>query len=185
MTEKYERFVDNLRKLDDGDRARLKRNAGNTLSESRDVLGLFYRHLLYNIFVREDEEEVYFWVATLYPFEKQDRQRKMEGHDGTETAESPTRSRPANFGHSLHLVRSQENSEGLDRRVERLLDADRQQLPFYLRREVQFVNNESRRFDCIDWPQLLKDLLAWEYPDRYVQRRWARDYFRTQLEDKA
>ncbi len=173
-----ERFVAELGKLDEGERARLKRNAGNTLSESRDVLGLFYNKLLSCIQIPEWQEETYFLVATLYPFEKRDR-RQREGVAGsTDTPQS----RPRNLGASLHQIRSEKNGTGLDRRVERLLDADVHQLPFYLRREVQFVANEGGR---IDWEILVQDILRWTHPDHYIQRNWARDYFTTQLESNV
>ena len=149
-------FVDKLSKLEAGDRARLKRNAGNRLTESNRAMGLFYNKLLpYS--VREFDEEWYFLVATLYPLEK-------------ETSGTP----PPNFGSSLRQVRTDKNSSGLDRRVERLLDADEQQLPFHLRQAIHFLTSNRGR---VRWGQLLEDVLHWSAPSRYVQRRWARAYF--------
>jgi len=34
----------------------------------------------------------------------------------------------------------------------------------------------------INWEQLRKDLLAWEHPDRYVQKSWARGFWGYQPE---
>src|SRR5690606_12987181 len=78
------------------------------------------------------------------------------------------------LGNALRLARNEENSAGLDRRMERLLDADETQLPFHLRQAVRYLY--SQRIG-VDWLQLLHDLLRWTHPERYIQRRWAADYF--------
>jgi CRISPR system Cascade subunit CasB len=155
-------FVENLASLDAGDRARLKRNAGNRLNESSRAAALFYNKVLpYG--VPPWAEDWYFLVATFYPLEK-------------ETSGAP----PPNFGLSLRQVRNSENEAGLDRRVERLLDADEQQLPFHLRQPIHFLTSNRGR---VDWGQLLNDLLRWSHPERYIQRKWARAYFAKQSND--
>lgn len=148
-------FCDRLAGLDSGQRARLKRNAGRRLADSHQVLGLFFQVLPRN--VPRSQEELYFLVATLYPL--------IDGGDG------------GNLGDTLRLVRDPKYAQGLDRRVEVLLDADHDQLPFRLRQAIRFV--ESRR-GSVNWPLLLQDLLAWDHPKRYVQERWARAYFASQ-----
>lgn len=165
-------FVNRLRELDDGERARLKRNAGNGPDESHNALGLFYKKLLQDRTISEWAENHYFLVATLYPFEKRPKKKPDENQEPLPS--------PGNLGASLRTVRTEKNGEGLDHRFERLLDADEQQLPFYLRREIQFLTNEGGR---VNWERLLHDLLRWQSPNRFVQRRWARDYFATQSED--
>lgn len=152
-------FVENLSKLDAGDRAHLKRNAGNCISESNRAAGLFYNKVLpYG--VPEWAEDWYFLVATLYPLKKE-----------------ATGVPPANFGASLRQVRNNENEAGLDRRVERLLDADEQQLAFQLRQAVHFLISNGGQ---VDWGQLLDNLLHWSSPSSYIQRKWARAYFAKQ-----
>jgi len=157
-------FINRLRHLDPGERARLKRNAGSALDDSHSALGLFYKTLLRDANLPEWVEDRYFLVATLFPF---DKSRDDSGES------------PGNLGVSLRGVRTEKNKEGLDNRFERLLDADEQQLPFYLRREIQFITNAGGR---IDWEQLLRDILGWQHPSRYVQRNWARAYFATPVQ---
>jgi len=147
-----ERFVSRLARLDPGDRARLKRNAGKTLAEARDVLALFYSLLPPG--VTPAQEWSYFLVATLYPLTG-----STSGSD---------------LGAALRRARTAFNAKGLDRRMEYLLDADSAQLPFRLRQAVRFLASNRVR---VDWPLLLRNLLAWNHPDRYVQQRWARSYF--------
>lgn len=146
-------FIANLEELDAGERARLKRNAGNSLVQARHTaLGLFYKALPPN--VPRYQEETYFLVATLYPLA-----------DSGETG---------NLGAALRQAQVPTNKEGLDRRIEILLDADETQLPFRLRQAVRFLY--SNRVP-VDWPRLLDDLLYWTHESRFVQKAWARAYF--------
>ena len=160
-------FVKRLYGLNAGERARFKRNAGTAISESHNAMGLFYKQLLYDRTLRDYQEDTYFLVATLFAFEKK---RKKNQED----AEKEFLKKPDTFGKSLGEIRQSKNAKGLDTRFERLLDADEQQLPFYLRHEIPFLFNNGGH---VDWIKLLKDLLNWKHPTRYVQRKWARDYF--------
>jgi CRISPR system Cascade subunit CasB len=137
--------------LDAGEKARLKRNAGRTLAESRQVMGLFLHQLLpYD--VPRYQQEIYFLVATLYPL------NPMENGSGS-------------LGTALRRARE---SESLDRRMEILLDADEAHLRFRLRQMVKLLYSKHVP---IHWPLLLRHLLAWNSPKRWVQEQWARDYF--------
>jgi CRISPR system Cascade subunit CasB len=50
-------------------------------------------------------------------------------------------------------------------------------LPYRLRQMVRYL---AARGIGLDWPQLLRDLRRWNYPDRPVQKAWARAYFSPQ-----
>jgi CRISPR system Cascade subunit CasB len=145
-------FCERLEALSAGDRARLKRCAGRDMGQSTEALGLFFRLLGSGVAPRQ--EETFFLVATLFPL--------------AESAQGDS------LGASLARVRTAENAPGLDRRVERLLDADEAQLPFRLRQAVHLLG--SQRVG-VEWPRLLADLLQWNHPTRYVQKEWARAYF--------
>ena len=149
-------FCAKLARLDAGDKARLKRNAGNTLAESRRVSGLFLNHLRPHDLPRY-QEWAYFLVATLYPLNS----------DG---------SGQGSLGTALRTVRpaDEKKAKSLDRRFEILLDSDKAHLHFRLRQMVKFLY--SKRVS-INWPLFLKHLLAWNSEKRWVQERWARDYF--------
>ena len=151
--EKIETFFERLERLDAGGRARLKRNAGNPLATSRSgALGLFYNLLPPG--VPQYQEEKYFLAATLYPIAE-------DGGQG-------------NLGAALNKARNEKNAKGLNRRVEILLDAQGEQLPFRLRQAVRFLHSNRVR---LDWRRLLADLLNWDSPKRFVQQQWARSYF--------
>jgi CRISPR system Cascade subunit CasB len=144
-------FIARLERLDPGGRARLKRSAGESLNEAREV-GFFYSLLPAG--VPEFQEGAYFLLATLFPL--------ADAGSGSD------------LGASLHRARGDKNAKGLDRRVQFLLDADATQLPFRLRQAVHFLKSNRVK---VDWGRLLDDLLHWTHPDHFVQRRWARSYF--------
>lgn len=157
-------FVERLRRLDAADRARLKRNAGNTLAESRGVIALFFRLLPFG--VPERNQRWYFLVATLFPLA------------------DPAAEKHSNLGETLAVARArkQRNEAGFDRRFEVLLDADADQLGFRLRQIIQLLHAAKV---VVDWEQLLDDLHFWEHPDRFVQMRWARAYYRSERAETA
>ena len=146
-------FLGKLKDLGSGEKARLKRCAGRTLTEARqEALGVFFRVLPPDI--PPYQYETFFLVATLYPVAE-------EGGSG-------------NLGDSLRLCRIPNNEKSLDRRMEILLDSDEGQIPYRLRQVVHLFQTNRIR---INWPQLLEDLLKWTHPDHFIQRRWAQSYF--------
>jgi CRISPR system Cascade subunit CasB len=146
-------FFRRLEQLDPGQRARLKRSAGQTMGEAgSDVLSLFYRALPHGGV--GTQESMFFMAASLFPL--------AEGGG------------KGNLGQSLRKAQNPKNKKGLDRRVVALLDADDMQLPFRLRQTIHFLQSNRVR---VDWPALLDDLLHWSHPERLVQKRWAESYF--------
>lgn len=63
---------------------------------------------------------------------------------------------------------------GAERRFVALLNAHRDDLMAHVRRAVTLLR---ARDVAVDWGQLLRDILAWDHPERWVQRRWARAYW--------
>jgi CRISPR system Cascade subunit CasB len=76
---------------------------------------------------------------------------------------------------AVQKVARQRDSKSVEQRFVALLDADADELVWRLRHLVQLVASEGV---SIDWPALLADLLAWQHPERRVQQRWARQYWR-------
>jgi CRISPR system Cascade subunit CasB len=146
-------FIDALMRLDAAGRARLKRNAGRTLGEARDIHRVFYQALPYSVHERQHEE--YFLIATLFPL-------------------ADPRGGAVSLGSTLRRVRQSRESASLDRRFQTLLDSEREQLPFRLRQAVRLAAASEQQ---IDWAQLLADLLNWDWDGHPVQLRWAKDYF--------
>jgi len=150
-------FIKNLEKLERGDRAILRRHAGKTVEEaSGEVLRIFFRALPATV-VREEYGE-YFLIATLFPL-----------------AEN---AKWGNLGDSLYKSRDGREVPGIDRRVERLLSANKGQVGLMVRRAIQFVSSKGV---SVNWIQLLDDLLAWEAD---VKVQWAKAYFNHYQEEK-
>lgn len=154
-------FINRLGTLETGEKARLKRDAGKTITEAQNM-GLFYRILREIYGLSPAQEEMYFLVATLYPLA-----------DNSNSV--------GNFGAVLHRIRaakqrSNEPTKSLDRRIEVLLDADISQLPFRLRQAVKLLISTEKEV-YINWQKLLEDLLKWNWPSRSIQKEWAHEYF--------
>ncbi|KAA3664946.1 MAG: type I-E CRISPR-associated protein Cse2/CasB [Chloroflexi bacterium] len=176
-------FIKNLSQLDDGERARLKRNAGRSLAESHQVSLLFFQKIApYGI--QPWAEDRYFLISTLYPFDKMQREkdRKRGGTEKETNGEETAVSHSSTLGSSFRFARSQQNETGFDRRFSRLLDANEDQLPFQLRQAIIRLAND---WITINWEQLTKDVLGWTHPNRYVQRKWARDYVASKPEKQT
>lgn len=162
-----EAFCRQLEKLDRGERAILKRNAGNTLAEARNA-AWFYREL-------PDEgwkqPELYFLVATLY------------GHN--------PRTGRGNFGDAMRRLKQRCDTETTERRFRVLLDADFDredgmpaggELAFRLRQLVRLTASHEVG---MDWPQLLLDLSDWGRPGKRVQKAWAKSFYAPELPEET
>jgi CRISPR system Cascade subunit CasB len=77
-----------------------------------------------------------------------------------------------NLGDALRLAGGYESAE---KRFAALLSCRTERLPPHLRQAVRLA--ESKQIP-INYRRLLFDLLDWSHPDRYVQLKWARSYWR-------
>jgi len=103
-------------------------------------------------------EDAYYLIAALY-------------------AMHPTAGGSGNMG--SHFRRAAEadpeRREAIERRFTRLLAAHPDDLPDALRQAVGYLRSAEVP---IHWHQLLRDVLAWGHPERYVQRSWAKAFWR-------
>lgn len=70
---------------------------------------------------------------------------------------------------------------GTERRFLGLLRANDEDLPQYLRQTIQLL--ESKKIS-INWFQLLKDVQNWSSDGKFVQRSWAREFWKTKNKNK-
>jgi len=157
-------FIERVDKLERGDLAILKRNAGQTIAQSRNAMSLFYRILPPPI-ADSPNEEIYFLVATLMPHNK----HKFRG----------------NFGMTMKAVKkARAGSEAVDRRMGILLDSEFDlvdrfrygggEMAYRLRQCVKLAASNNIG---VDWAILLDDLIWWSHHERRVRKRWARSYY--------
>jgi len=76
------------------------------------------------------------------------------------------------FPAAFRSIRNKTNANGLDRRMARLLDSDRDELLFRLPQCISLMKQYSIR---LNWEQLLTDLLNWQRG--YVKSYWGRTYY--------
>jgi CRISPR system Cascade subunit CasB len=67
------------------------------------------------------------------------------------------------------------DNASIERRFVDLLDTDRNDLDFKLRQVVSLLAQHSLP---LDWGQLCRHLVHWDHPNRWVQKQWARDFWR-------
>lgn len=163
-------FIERLQDLNRGERSVLRRSAGSSLAEAGKAIGLFYRLLPASVHV--NDEEIYFLVATLYPWNSHE-------HRG-------------DFGATMRDLRAcsnHSNPGSIDRRMAILLNSDFDQvngrtgggsLSYRLRQLVKFA--DSRQVG-IHWVHLLEDLQRWRHPGKWVQKCWARSYYQEYRDD--
>jgi CRISPR system Cascade subunit CasB len=67
-----------------------------------------------------------------------------------------------------------EKSDSIERRFVALLDADAEDLHYYLRQMIGLLKANNVP---VNWDQLFKDIRNWSHDDRFVQRNWARSFW--------
>lgn len=67
-----------------------------------------------------------------------------------------------------------EKSASVEKRFEHLLSVDADDLDGHLRQAISLAKSKGV---LIDFHQLFFDVKGWDHPDRYVQLRWARDFW--------
>lgn len=171
-----ERFVERLRKLPRADKAILKRNAGQALAHARQAYAVFYRLYLAGDIQPDNwqqrDEEAFFLAATLFGLNP-DPESEQQGH----------KKHPASdFGGTMKMLVTQGLSQqSAEKRMTALLDCpfdlgqERSELAYRLRQCTKLAASKDI---LMNWPQLLYDLQHWNHPDKYVQKRWARSFFR-------
>ncbi len=169
------RIVDLHQKGDTAKLASLRRAAGETLG-AETARNVYWVYSYFGGTPKEGtnplHESAHFLAGTLLAFDRDALEGRANAHDMT-------------FAATLRNLTGTNNDTELEkhpltRRFRILLDADWSwdgtggSLPFRLRQMARYAIQKDAH---IAWDRLLKDLLRWNHPERYVQKRWARDYF--------
>jgi CRISPR system Cascade subunit CasB len=85
---------------------------------------------------------------------------------------------PASVGASFGRFRVVADSKSVEKRFAALIDSHPDDFATRLRHAVTLLRSKDIP---INWEQLLRDLLWWEAEKRPVQRRWARDFWTTDI----
>jgi CRISPR system Cascade subunit CasB len=88
---------------------------------------------------------------------------------------SEVQNRPENLAIACgEFYLKNDRSQSIEKRFIGLLDADEGQLAHRLRQMVAMLKEYSVDFDA-----LREDLLNWNHPEKFVQIRWARAFYRS------
>lgn len=82
------------------------------------------------------------------------------------------------MGAAAFRLKSRTASGSVETRFLALLDADEEQLAYRLRQMITLMSGEEI---APDWAELFRHLTNWNSADRWVQERWARDYYKHQV----
>jgi CRISPR system Cascade subunit CasB len=74
-----------------------------------------------------------------------------------------------------HFGRLKGLSDSIERRFVALLAAHRDDLPDHLRQAIGLLKSKEVP---VNWDRLFRDLRHWDHADRFVQRAWARSFYR-------
>jgi CRISPR system Cascade subunit CasB len=102
------------------------------------------------------QESAYFLTASLFAFHPQSTQYGNLG------------------AHLAATITNEANRPPVERRFIALLSAHTDDLGKLLRHTISYLKSKEQP---VNWRQLLLDLLAWDHPDRYVQKKWARAFW--------
>lgn len=72
------------------------------------------------------------------------------------------------------------DNPSIERRFVDLLDTDRAEVDVKLRQVISLLAQHSIG---LDWAILGRDILRWDLPDRWVQKQWARDFWRSAVSE--
>lgn len=185
--ETAQRFISTLRSRcarDSAVAAALRRDSDRTLAETRMLLE--WSALFQTVGVSHYEEATCHLVATIFAHDRAVRRHTVnavqpedEGEPTEDAGDGPRgRSLGASMASRVAVASSEEAA--LARRLTSLLTATFEpdgggSLPWRLRRAVVLLLS---RGVSIDWARLATDVSHWNHPERFVQRDWARDFYR-------
>ena len=114
--------------------------------------------------------EMFRYVEPFLPEKRSAAQENAHYLVASLFALNPVTAPSGNMGTHLARTRKEGGEDALERRFTALLSAHPEDLPVYLRQAVSFLKSKD---EPINWDQLFKDLLYWDHPDKFVQKKWA------------
>lgn len=154
-------YLEGLARRDDrGALAALRRGLGKEPGEAAEMFPYVVR---WTGDRRGWSEEVYYLVASLFALHPE----TWHGAGGIQS----------NLGASLIRAAGPGGDPGIERRFVAMLDSNTDTLPDHLRHAVALCKAAEVPVP-VDWGQLLRQLPHWNAGTRWVQRDWARAYWR-------
>lgn len=147
--------------------AQLRRAAGRPFGDDPEAARALFSALPSDAHIRDRELDDLHLVATLFAVHPPERGQAM-----------PER---RTLGATLSLI-ARDAASAAQRQIDSLLVADREDLGWHLRRSAALARSHDV---AIDYGRLWRDVRGWSHPDRWVQRRWAADFYSTPSEQET
>lgn len=121
------------------------------------------------------ERRSFYLVAGLFALVERPLEKGVESVQEEPETTGQKESRRS-FGHAVaDLYESRGRTPSVEARFIALLDADEEQLPNRLRQVASLLRADGVR---VGWAELLESILNWNHDNRFVQRRWASDFYK-------
>lgn len=78
------------------------------------------------------------------------------------------------MGHVFAGIRRIQNTDSIEKRFVRLLEADIEDVGHHLRQAVSLAKSKQI---AVNYHNLMHDLKYWDHDERFVQLRWAKDFW--------
>lgn len=157
-------FLDSLKqriKDDNGAKATLRRALSGDDRHIRQTYPLLLPALEG---ISEWQQDIWIFVACLATYHDQD----------SEPA-------PRSFAQSCLDLQASGESKGPERRFRTLLDTDIADVQSPITALVRQIKSKKDKKIPVYYPQLIADLCNWNHPDKFVQDRWARTFWRAPI----
>lgn len=166
--EQASEFIRRLSELGKGDQVALKRALGETLNESSGKAQAAF----FKVYIGGNEESAFFAATAICFLGIEEDTAKGNGSVG----EALRR---------YKVKEAMEDSTGLDNKLAAILDVQIGIQEEYFASKVSRIMRMLKQKDCIpEYGQLVVDLTNWDKETRYVQRRWAKDYYSKREEER-
>jgi CRISPR system Cascade subunit CasB len=157
IPESINRFIASLEKLNlEEDRAALaalRRGLGKEPGTASEMYPIVVPRLPPSLSPQQESD--YYLIAALFGSHPE------PGGDGS-------------LGAAFARLRSERDSESIDKRFVALLNCHADDLVAHLQQAVSLLKSGNV---SVDWRQLLYDMQYWDHPARFEQRQWARDFW--------
>lgn len=81
-----------------------------------------------------------------------------------------------NLGASMRELSEKNDSKSIEKRFVALLNAEAEDLPYYLRQVIGLLKSNSNEIP-VNWERLFKDIQNWSDDRRFVQQKWAEQFW--------
>ncbi|MBF0554456.1 MAG: type I-E CRISPR-associated protein Cse2/CasB [Nitrospirae bacterium] len=133
-----------------------------------------HKHVVPYLPEKNHNDRWYYLTATLFGMHPKHKDPVEHESNGNKWKEVWT------MGRAFRPLKEKRNS--MEARFVALLNSHPDDLDDHLRHAVRLLKANDQP---LDWFQLFEDLLQWDHPDGHVQLQWARDFYKSDFNNRA